>query len=116
MNNTPCKSCPWRKSSAIGGADIPNFDITLMKRLSNTVGDGDALRPIMACHYSEIGKEQPCVGYVAVEGYTNISVRLMACRGEIDMLKIQQECRPIKMWKSFKAMLRAYIKAQKQSA
>lgn len=111
MNTTPCATCPWRKSSTVGGADIPGFNIDMMRKLSNTVGEGDAFRPIMACHYSPVGQEQACVGYIAVEGMSNISVRLFACRGEIPLRKIEDDCAGIEMWESFDAMLAAYERA-----
>ena len=112
MANEPCKTCPWRKSSTVGGADIPNFDIALMRRLQNTVGRGDAFRPIMACHYSAVGKEVSCVGYLYREGYRNINVRLLASQGEIDFRAIDDACQPLDLWLNFADMLEAYEGAQ----
>lgn len=109
---TPCPTCPWRKSSTVGGADIPRFDIELMRRLANTVGRGDGFRPIMACHYSTCGHETPCIGYVAVEGWTNLNIRLMAIRRECDVRAIEDACRPLALWGSFNEMLAAYEAAQ----
>lgn len=109
--NTPCQTCPWRKSSTVGGSDIPGFHIELMRGLKNTVGPGDALRPVMACHYSQDGKEVPCVGYVAVEGYSNINVRLLAISDELDLPGIVDACADIEMWESFDEMLAAYEEA-----
>lgn len=106
--NQPCCTCPWRKSSTIGGADIPNFNLEMMRGLSNTVGNGDAFRPIMACHYSACGAESACIGYVAVEGSENISVRLMAIKGELDLSGIAKECEELDLWESFAEMLEAY--------
>lgn len=111
----PCRTCPWRKSSTVGGADIPNFNLELMRGLSNTVGRGDAFRPIMACHYSPCGEESACVGYIAVEGYSNISVRLMAIQGEIDLAGIMEECEGLDLWQSFNEMLEAYELASAES-
>ncbi|HEY0174562.1 MAG TPA: DUF6283 family protein [Pyrinomonadaceae bacterium] len=105
---TPCPTCPWRKSSKVGGGDIPGFNIKKMRRLRNTVGRGDAFRPVMACHYSTEDEETPCVGYVAVEGYSNISVRVLTSRGVVDQRAIDEACAGIEMWESFEAMLAAY--------
>jgi hypothetical protein len=113
--NEPCRTCPWRKSSTVGGSDIPGFNIELMRGLSNTVGQGDALRPIMACHYSPCGEESACVGYVAVEGYRNISVRLLAAKGEIDLPGIDAACEGLELWQSFDEMLEAYELAREES-
>jgi len=109
---TPCVTCPWRKSSTVGGADIPGFDIRLMRRLSNTVGDGDAFRPIFACHYSAPGEEGPCIGYVAVEGWSNLSIRVMSMQGRIDIRGVDEATDNLELWESFHAMLAAYEKAQ----
>ena len=104
----PCQTCPWRKSSTVGGADIPHFDLDLMRRLANTVGPGDDFRTIMACHGSACGAETICVGYAAIEGYSNLSVRLMAARGEIDLPAIVQACEPLDLWPVFGDILNAY--------
>lgn len=111
MANQPCITCPWRKSSTVGGADIPGFDLELMRGLSNTVGRGDAFRNIMACHYSPCGEESACVGYVAKEGYSNINVRLLASMGRIPLRDIVDACEGLELWESFGEMLAAYEEA-----
>lgn len=108
MTTTPCPTCPWRRTSTIGGADIPNFDIGLMRGLSNTVGRGDDFRPVMACHGSACGKETPCVGYLAVEGWSNLNVRIMAMSGRVDLSSIMDDCAELDLWASFREMLDAY--------
>lgn len=108
MSAGPCATCPWRKSSTVGGADIPNFDIDLMRRLSNTVGEGDAFRPVIACHYSACGEETPCLGYVAVEGWSNLAVRVRSIRGQLDIGAVMDASAGIDLWPSFGEMLRAY--------
>ena len=108
---TPCPTCPWRKSSPAGGSAIPGFNLDLMRGLSNTVGQGDDLRPIMACHYSEPGEETTCIGYAAVEGYSNINVRLLATKGRIDLRGIWEACEGLDLWGSFEEMLEAYEQA-----
>lgn len=111
---TPCQTCPWLKSNEPGGKGIPNFDIELMRRLSNTVGEGDAFRPVMACHYSPCGGETACRGYVARHGWSNLNVRVLAMKGVIDIKGIVAACKGLKLWKSFAAMLRAFEKALKK--
>lgn len=108
MTNVPCVTCPWRRSSTVGGADIPRFDIDMMRGLRNTVGDGDDFRPIMACHYSACGAETPCVGYVAQEGWSNLAVRLMALDGRIDIAAVLEACVELDLWPSFAEMLATY--------
>jgi hypothetical protein len=108
MKTVPCATCPWRKSSTIGGSDIPGFSIEMMRNLACTVGPGDAFRKVMACHGSDEGKEEPCIGYLAVEGYSNLNARLM----QVDWHAIDLACADIDFWPSFEEMLAAYEEAQ----
>ncbi len=103
----PCPTCPWRRTSTVGGADIPGFDLAKMQNLACTVGEGDAFRVVMACHYSPEGDEYPCIGYVAVEGWSNLAVRLGVIQGRIPEGALDAADRH-DMWPSFAAMLAAY--------
>jgi hypothetical protein len=109
--NIPCPTCPWRRSSTVGGFDIPRFDIEKMRNLSACVGDGDDFRTIMACHYSPCGDEKPCVGYLHVEGYSNLNVRVLAIQGRIDLATIRQDCEGLDLWPSFGEMFAAHEEA-----
>lgn len=82
-----------------------------MRRLRSCVGPGDDFRTIMACHYSPDGAEAPCRGYVAVEGHTNLSVRVAVMQGRIPYPAILQACEEIELWGSFEEMLEAYEQA-----
>ncbi len=82
-----------------------------MRNLRNTVGHGDAFRVIMACHYSEEGGETPCIGYVAQEGWSNLSLRMMAMEGRIDIRAIVEACEGLDLWPNFFEMLDAYEEA-----
>ncbi len=82
-----------------------------MRGLSNTVGHGDAFRPIMACHFSACGAETPCIGYVAQEGYSNLAVRMAVIRGDLNLRAIDDACRELDLWESFDEMLAAYEEA-----
>lgn len=112
--NAPCPTCPWRKTSTVGGFDIPNFQLCKMQNLRHTVGDGDQFRTIMSCHYSPEGAETACIGYVYVEGYSNLAVRLMVIDGKLDFRAIDEACKDIEMWPSFHEMLAAYEQAHDQ--
>jgi hypothetical protein len=80
--NLPCKTCPWRVDQ--DSTVIPRYDHEKACRLLNTVGGGDAFRPIMACHNSTDTATIACKGYLAREGWSNINVRLLLRRGEIE--------------------------------
>jgi hypothetical protein len=115
VSTIPCPTCPWRVSSTVGGADIPRFDIELMRRLRNTVGEGDAFRRVMACHYSPCGDETACVGYVAQEGWRNLTVRMLAAEGKLDIGAIIDACESLDLWPDFATMLAAYEEAHDAS-
>lgn len=104
----PCATCPWRKSSTVGGYDIPGFNICKMRGLRNTVGHDDAIRPMMACHYSPEGDERVCIGYVAREGWRNIAVRMQAITGKLDIGAVMDAAEGLDLWESFDEMLAAY--------
>jgi hypothetical protein len=78
----PCRTCPWRTDQ--GAETIPNYRHNKACNLINTVGRGDAFRPIMACHGSTDGEPRACRGYLAREGWSNLNVRLLLIRGGIE--------------------------------
>jgi hypothetical protein len=77
----PCPTCPWRVDQ--DASVIPGYDHALACRLTNTVGRGDAFRPIMACHYSDDRHEIACKGYLARTGWSNLSVRVLLAQDKI---------------------------------
>lgn len=113
MTDVPCPTCPWRKSSTVGGFDIPGFDLDKMRGLLACVGDRDEFRTIMACHYSPCGEETACVGYLAQEGWSNLAVRVAAINGRYDMRAIWDACDELDLWPSFVEMLAAYEEANR---
>lgn len=104
----PCPTCPYRRSSPVGGCDIPGFSLAKMRELKDCVGDGDAFRKVMACHYSPEGEEYPCIGYVATDGIHNLQIRIMASAGEVNYPAIRDACEGLDLWPSFDEMLAAY--------
>lgn len=103
MSSVPCATCPWRVGS--DPADIPRFCITKARNLRHTVGPGDGFRTVMACHGSVDDGETPCIGYVAVEGYSNLNVRIMALRGSLDLPAIWEAAEGLDLYQSFDEML-----------
>ena len=77
----PCATCPWRVER--DATTIPNFDLKKAEALTNTVGPDDAFRPIMACHGSDDEMPTACLGYLARAGWSNLNVRLLLARGQI---------------------------------
>jgi hypothetical protein len=116
VSSAPCSTCPWRRSSTLGGYDIPGFDLELMRGLSCTVSARgtrtDEFRPTMACHGSTEDHNSICRGYAYVEGWTNLSFRLMAMRGEIVLDELDRACEGLDLWDDFWEMLDAYEDAR----
>lgn len=112
MCNVPCKTCPWRKSSRVGGADIPYFNLDDMRGLVNSFppegSKADGFFPIMACHHSREGADKPCIGYVNNIGFDNIAVRMLQSRDRINLSQIREEVSGIEVYEDFKTMLADY--------
>jgi hypothetical protein len=78
----PCSTCPWRVEQ--DASVIPQFRVEKARDLIKACGDEDALRPIMACHGSTECTTVICAGYLAKEGWHNISVRMLFLSGRCE--------------------------------
>jgi len=85
-----CKKCPWKTST--NPHDIPHgYCVDKHRALESTIADERApnifgpLR-VMACHESSVGRELPCVGWLAHQlgAGNNFGLRLAVLRGHID--------------------------------
>jgi Family of unknown function (DUF6283) len=84
-----CTHCPWKLST--NPHEIPNgYSTTKHRSLLSTVRPGleslvGGLR-MMACHESKVGKELPCVGWIANQAGigNNLGLRLALLRGVVD--------------------------------
>ncbi|EFC80168.1 DUF6283 family protein [Parafrankia sp. EUN1f] len=104
----PCGTCPWRRSADPTGAAIPGYSLELMRGLERTVGPDDAFRDVMACHGDQIGGETPCRGYLAVEGFSNLRVRVLAMLGDVPLGAVRRACVDIDMYPSYAEMRAAH--------
>jgi Family of unknown function (DUF6283) len=85
-----CKSCPWRVDCDPDN-DIPNgYSRKLHRDLECTIADGTgSLRAgglrAMACHYSAVGDEIPCAGWLSNQlgSGNNIGVRMAVITGRM---------------------------------
>lgn len=90
-----CPTCPWKIATA-PDRDIPNgYCADLHKALSSTIQTGlDSLfrscRTAMACHYSKIGEEFPCAGWLhhQLGAGNNIGVRLAVMTGQLPVPEV----------------------------
>ena len=117
MSLLPCDTCPWRTDKT--AADIPRYVHRKACGLINTVGDGDAFRPIMACHYSTEEKMQACRGYLARAGWSNINVRLLLTENKIlNPTDVLEECRiaGIRLHRTYAAVLKKLARTQPKAA
>jgi hypothetical protein len=87
MRRAPCKGCPWRISATASA--IPGFDMEKAENLINTVGQ-EFGQPMMACHQSTEENEIHCVGFLAVQGWDNITVRMAVISGQIPAEALEQ--------------------------
>ncbi len=94
-----CKSCPWRVDCD-PLTDIPNgYSVELHEQLRGTIARPGAInifegcQRVMACHYSEVGKEIPCAGWIANQlGHgNNIAVRIQVMRGLMPLPELDGE-------------------------
>lgn len=93
-----CKTCPFKKGN--DPFDIPNYDEELHKGLKSTIATdlsfGNSLK-IMACHYSKIGNETPCVGWLVnqlgVGNNIGLRLKMVSCENadEIEVFGEQHE-------------------------
>jgi hypothetical protein len=95
-----CRKCPWRKD--VDPHDIPDgYSEDMHRDLRGTIAGpgaftlGGPLR-MMACHDSPVGKERPCVGWLANQlgPGNNIPLRLWASRnlkGRLGLVGEQHE-------------------------
>lgn len=89
-----CKSCPWRVD-CVPDRDIPNgYSVELHKKLRKTIACGlgsmSNVTQAMACHYSKIGAEFPCAGWLhnQLGVGNNLGVRLRVMSGALPVPEI----------------------------
>jgi Family of unknown function (DUF6283) len=92
-----CKACPWKRST-VPERDIPGgYERTKHEALTCTLAKPGELNfgplRVMACHETPIGRERPCVGWVAHqlgEG-NNMALRWLARDGRFRDLQLDGE-------------------------
>lgn len=93
---TQCQSCPWRVDCS-PLEDIPNgYSVNLHENLRGTIAQPGACglfqstQRIMACHYSKLGQEFPCAGWLhhQLGVGNNVWLRLEVIQGRMPMPEI----------------------------
>ncbi|HSX22428.1 MAG TPA: DUF6283 family protein [Gaiellaceae bacterium] len=104
MTDTPkavirqCATCPW-KVTTVPERDIPNgYKVEMHEALRATIRSGlDSLSrscgSAMGCHYSKIGEEFVCAGwlYNQLGVGNNIRVRLAVAAGQLPVPEVDGE-------------------------
>lgn len=93
-----CKACPWKKST-VPDRDIPKgYSCEMHEDLRGTIAANPwsfvhSQMHWMACHESPIGRETPCVGWVANQlgPGNNIALRIAALDGRFKNLTLDGE-------------------------
>lgn len=91
-----CPSCPWRVD-CVPERDIPNgYSCDLHEQLRETIARDTSISAtlrIMACHYSKLGEEIPCAGWLhnQLGVGNNITVRLAVIRGRLPAPEVDGE-------------------------
>lgn len=94
-----CRSCPWRVDCS-PVEDIPNgYSEALHEELRGTIAKPGSLnilcstQRIMACHYSEVGQEFPCAGWLhhQLGDGNNIWLRIEVAHGRMPVPVIDGE-------------------------
>lgn len=91
-----CASCPW-KVTTVPDRDIPNgYHVEMHEALRGTIQTGlDSLfrscGTAMGCHYSKIGEEFVCAGwlYNQLGAGNNIRVRLAVATGQLPVPEVE---------------------------
>lgn len=88
MTRRQCKHCPWKVDT--DPTEIPNgYCETKHRNLRSSIAEPGSLNlgqlRIFACHESKLGKELPCVGWLANQlgPGNNIGLRLAVLSGRI---------------------------------
>lgn len=84
-----CAKCPWRTD--VDPRDIPDgYCETQHAAVKSTIAEPGVVRTgkirMMACHETPVGKEKPCVGWLANQlgPGNNIALRVASIMGRIE--------------------------------
>lgn len=84
----PCAECPWRRDAEPGKFGTERYETlraTCRSEGVDGVGHSALQAPIFGCHKGEpgTGDDLACAGFLAVEGYNSLPVRLAMALGNL---------------------------------
>lgn len=90
-----CKHCPWKTTT--NPSTIPHgYSVEMHAKLKETIAQPGDMRGLfcggvrmMACHETPVGKEKPCVGWLANQlgPGNNIALRIRVTQGDFGDFK-----------------------------
>lgn len=92
-----CDECPWRKDVPVG-----RFPPERFAKLRPTVQQGFNI--LFACHKTDDGRDETCVGFLLVAGDNNWTVRLAHSHGRFQYDELEATG---PLYESFEEMARA---------
>ena len=70
-----------------------------------------AVRPTASPNSTSAAISPATRPFLAQEGWSNLSIRMMVIRGDLDMAAIMDACADLELWPDFDTMLEAYEEA-----
>lgn len=82
--NSPCEECPWRLDQPVGRFTPERYEVLRDTCRDPDGGNAGFGAPLFACHKTPDGRETACAGWLAVEGWNNVPVRMAVLDGRLD--------------------------------
>ena len=99
---TPCSNCPWRRDSPRKYWHRDHF-LDIYRHCQN-----DGIHTMLCHKSSSLPSPRLCHGWIAVQGFDSIGVRLACMRGEVTADLVRSGVDPsIPMFDNFDSMMRA---------
>jgi hypothetical protein len=80
--SSPCANCPWRTDSVAGEFPAERYE-TLRDTSGGPGKEVPIGGPVFACHKSTEGHDRACAGWLAVEGWGHLGMRLAVIEGRL---------------------------------
>ncbi|TMR91307.1 DUF6283 family protein [Nonomuraea basaltis] len=87
----PCRECPWRRDAEPGKFPAERYEVLRGTCRDEGGGNAGLGAPIFACHMGEpgTGDDLACAGWLAVEGWNSVHVRIAIVTGQLPTCVLQ---------------------------
>ncbi|WP_433235347.1 DUF6283 family protein [Streptosporangium sp. CA-135522] len=106
----PCGECPWQVSAELGKFPAERYEELRATCQPNAAGVPPLPgTPMFGCHVGDpkTGEDLACAGWLAVEGFEHIGVRLALADGRIPASALQPGHNWPELYPSYEAMAEA---------